>query len=147
MMIDWTSEPVSLPQWNVVLIRVALVMVSAHSSKTLAKTVGVSNRWISAPTLCLLAGTAQLWGVFPLTSVALHHSWPQSYTNLHISLLLPFLLLWLHCGAAWGGLGLHQSEFSRGIEPTQWIYTVKDFFIFIFRLPTVVVCTLERMRA
>jgi hypothetical protein len=33
-----TSQPVSQPQLNVVLIRVALVMVSVHSSKTLTKT-------------------------------------------------------------------------------------------------------------
>jgi hypothetical protein len=35
---DYTSENVSQPQLNVVLLRVALVMVSAHSSKTLTKT-------------------------------------------------------------------------------------------------------------
>jgi hypothetical protein len=35
---DWNSEPVNQPQLNVVLIRVALVMVSLHSSKTLTKT-------------------------------------------------------------------------------------------------------------
>jgi hypothetical protein len=32
---DWTSEPISQPQLNVVLKRVALVMMSDHSSKTL----------------------------------------------------------------------------------------------------------------
>ena len=31
MIMDWTSEPVSQPQLNVVLIRVVLVMVSLHS--------------------------------------------------------------------------------------------------------------------
>jgi hypothetical protein len=35
VIMDWTSEPVSQPQLNVVLSRVALVMVSAHSHKTL----------------------------------------------------------------------------------------------------------------
>ena len=35
MIMVWTSEPVGQPQLNVVLIRVALVMVSFHSSKTL----------------------------------------------------------------------------------------------------------------
>jgi hypothetical protein len=40
MIMDWTSEPVSQPQLNVILIRVALVMVSVHSSKTLTKTNG-----------------------------------------------------------------------------------------------------------
>jgi hypothetical protein len=35
---DWTSEPVSQSQLNVVLIRVPLVMVSVHSSKTLTTT-------------------------------------------------------------------------------------------------------------
>ena len=34
MITNWTSEPVSQPQLNIVLIRVALVMVSVHSSKT-----------------------------------------------------------------------------------------------------------------
>jgi hypothetical protein len=38
MILDWTSEPVSQPQLNVVLIRLALFMVSAHGSKTLIKT-------------------------------------------------------------------------------------------------------------
>jgi hypothetical protein len=38
MITDWTSEPVSQPQLNVVLIRVALVMLSLHSSTTLTKT-------------------------------------------------------------------------------------------------------------
>ena len=40
MIMDLTSEPVSQPELNVVLIRVALVMVSVHSSKTLTKTAG-----------------------------------------------------------------------------------------------------------
>ena len=35
---DRTSEPVSQPQLNVVLKRLALVMVSVHNSKTLTKT-------------------------------------------------------------------------------------------------------------
>jgi hypothetical protein len=34
-----TSEPVSQPQLNVVFVRLALVMVSVHSSKTLTKTL------------------------------------------------------------------------------------------------------------
>ena len=35
LIMDWTSEPVSQPRLNVVLIRVALVMASVHSGKTL----------------------------------------------------------------------------------------------------------------
>jgi hypothetical protein len=38
MIMDWTSEPVSQPQLNIVFIRLALVMVSVHSNKTLTKT-------------------------------------------------------------------------------------------------------------
>ena len=38
MIMDCISEPVSQPQLNV-LIRIALVMVSVHSSKTLTKTL------------------------------------------------------------------------------------------------------------
>jgi hypothetical protein len=38
MIMDWTSESVSQPQLNLVLIRVALVMVPVHSSKTQMKT-------------------------------------------------------------------------------------------------------------
>jgi hypothetical protein len=38
MIMDGTSKPVSQPQLNIVLIRVAFVMVSVHSSKTLTKT-------------------------------------------------------------------------------------------------------------
>jgi hypothetical protein len=41
MIIDQASEPVSQPQLDVVLIRVALVMVSVHSSKNLTKAVGM----------------------------------------------------------------------------------------------------------
>jgi hypothetical protein len=37
MIMDWTSEAVNQPQLNVVLIRVALVMVSVHNSETLTK--------------------------------------------------------------------------------------------------------------
>jgi hypothetical protein len=48
MIMDWTSEPVSQPQLNVVLIRVALVMVSVHSSKALRKT-GSSSVRLSLP--------------------------------------------------------------------------------------------------
>jgi hypothetical protein len=38
MIMDLTFEPVSQPQLNVVFIRLALVMVSVHSSETLTKT-------------------------------------------------------------------------------------------------------------
>jgi hypothetical protein len=38
MIMDGTSEPESQLQLNVVFIRVTLVMVSVHSSKTLTKT-------------------------------------------------------------------------------------------------------------
>jgi hypothetical protein len=38
MIMDCTSEPVSQPQLNVVLIRVALVMVSLYSKKHVTKT-------------------------------------------------------------------------------------------------------------
>jgi hypothetical protein len=41
MAMDWTSEPVSQPQLNVVLIEIALVMVYAHSTKTLTKTASL----------------------------------------------------------------------------------------------------------
>jgi hypothetical protein len=43
---ELTSGPVSQPQLNVVLIRVALVMISVHSSSTLTKTVGAPQKWI-----------------------------------------------------------------------------------------------------
>jgi hypothetical protein len=40
MIMDSTSEPVSQSQLNVVLIKVALVMISVHSRKTLTMTHG-----------------------------------------------------------------------------------------------------------
>ena len=43
---DWTSEPVSQPQLYVVLIRVALVMVSVHSSKTLRQIPKVTGPFL-----------------------------------------------------------------------------------------------------
>jgi hypothetical protein len=42
IIMDRTSEPVSQPQLNVVLIRVVWVMVSVHCSKTLTKTKGMA---------------------------------------------------------------------------------------------------------
>jgi hypothetical protein len=39
MIMDWTSEPVSQVQLNAILLRVALVIVFVHSSKTLTKTI------------------------------------------------------------------------------------------------------------
>jgi hypothetical protein len=48
MIMDGTSEPVSQPQLNVVLIRVALVMVSVHRDKTLTKTVPLYEEGIQA---------------------------------------------------------------------------------------------------
>jgi hypothetical protein len=43
MKMDWTSEPVSQPQLNVVIYKTDLVMVSVHSSKTLTKTTIVGK--------------------------------------------------------------------------------------------------------
>jgi len=43
MIMDCTSEAVSQPQLNIVLIRVALVMVSVHSSKTLTNIGGLQR--------------------------------------------------------------------------------------------------------
>jgi hypothetical protein len=43
MIIDWTYEPVSQLQLNVIFTRVALVMVSVHSSKALTKTLTQMN--------------------------------------------------------------------------------------------------------
>jgi len=52
---DWTSEPVSQPQLNVVLMRVALVMLSVHSSKTLRQhTTSGFLMWILGIKLRLL---------------------------------------------------------------------------------------------
>jgi hypothetical protein len=43
MIIDCTSEPVSQPKLNVVLLRYALFRVSAQSSETLVKTYPYTN--------------------------------------------------------------------------------------------------------
>jgi hypothetical protein len=51
---DLTSEPVSQPQLNVVFIRLALVMVSVHRSKTLTKTpINKKSYAIKYFSLCL----------------------------------------------------------------------------------------------
>ena len=56
---DWTSDPVSQPQLNVVLIKLTLVMVSVHSSKTLTMTPHFA--WF--PLRILRSGyTLSLWG-------------------------------------------------------------------------------------
>jgi hypothetical protein len=49
VIMDCTSEPVSQPQLDVVLIRVALVMVSVHSSKTLTGTVYLTVSCLLTP--------------------------------------------------------------------------------------------------
>jgi hypothetical protein len=43
IIMDWTSEPVSQSQLNVVLSRAVLVLVSVHSSKTLTRTGPLGN--------------------------------------------------------------------------------------------------------
>jgi hypothetical protein len=48
MIMDRTSKTISQLQLNVVLIRVALVMVSVHSSKTLTKTIPIMSGSVSA---------------------------------------------------------------------------------------------------
>jgi len=66
MIMDWSSERVSQTQCNVVLIRLALVMVSVHNSKTLTKTPTLAKSleiwlslwqasWISTPESLLTA--------------------------------------------------------------------------------------------
>jgi hypothetical protein len=59
MIMNWTSEPLRQTHLNVVLIKVASVMVSVHSSKTLTKTgsnhrihSGVPEQWRQSP-LCM----------------------------------------------------------------------------------------------
>jgi hypothetical protein len=44
MIMDWTSESISQPPLNVVLIRLALVMVPVHNSKTLRHLVSFTIR-------------------------------------------------------------------------------------------------------
>ena len=45
MIMDSTSEPLSQPQLNVIIIRMALVMVCNHSSKTRNKTEVSTRDW------------------------------------------------------------------------------------------------------
>jgi hypothetical protein len=55
------SEPVNQPQLNVVLIRVAMVTVSVHNSKTLTKTEFGTREWgISVIGLTMLL-SGRMW--------------------------------------------------------------------------------------
>lgn len=64
MIMDWTSETVSQPQLNVVLIRVALVKVCLHSNRTLTKT------WVFCLHVCLY--TTCMSGIFRSQKRVLH---------------------------------------------------------------------------
>jgi hypothetical protein len=46
LQVNWSSESVSQPHLNVVLIRVALVMMSVHRSKTLSKIAIMYSQWL-----------------------------------------------------------------------------------------------------
>ena len=54
MIMDSTSEPVSQPQLNVVLIRIALFMVSLHSNANPKIEVGTRNWGIAVIDLTML---------------------------------------------------------------------------------------------
>jgi hypothetical protein len=104
------SETVSWPQLNVVLIRVSLVMMSVHSSKTLRQSVWFAPNtklkslrsrafvfacgfWVcpwSCPVLCPHLGNHQLgWGAVTGDRCP--------FGCVHYLLFLPHMLLW-----AWG---------------------------------------------
>ena len=66
MIIYWTSEPVSQSQLNVDLVKIALVMMSVHSSKTMTK-MGVGTRYwgiyVIGLTMLLFRGM-RIWGLW-----------------------------------------------------------------------------------
>jgi hypothetical protein len=79
---DWTSEPVSQPQLNV-LIRIALVMVSAHSSKTLRHSLNLYKQTqgphcLPSPSSGITVSTAacgfshRCWGVWMQTLMCMN---------------------------------------------------------------------------
>jgi hypothetical protein len=85
---NWTSEPVSQPQLNVVLIRVALVMVSAHSSKALTKTRAQSQLGQSKiRVLQSYSIKSSVLGVWePFISSVLQRAWGSSASSTLSSL-------------------------------------------------------------
>jgi hypothetical protein len=71
MIMDWTAELVTQPRLHVVLVRVALVMVSVHSSKVLTKTEGeeLKSHWMPAIYEEWQSGASSTG----------HNGWPQNW--------------------------------------------------------------------
>ena len=91
MIIDWTSEPISQIQLNVVLIRVVLVMVSVHSSKTLILTLVFQVKYYLLPFPCwgLVLACVSHFHVLLVPSVSQNtYFWLNQY--------LMFISLWQH---------------------------------------------------
>jgi hypothetical protein len=99
MTMDWTSEPVSQSQLGVVLIRVALVIVSVHSSKTLTKTVDLQHLFLFNTATTLELREVELG--FEIMMLWGHgfHSWPVTrvFPVEVTESFVTYAILWLTC--------------------------------------------------
>ena len=92
---DRTSEPVSQAQLNVALIRLALVMVSVHSSKTLTKTPSKNFN----PELFLSKGNVGTKNGAETEGKAIKRLWDPSHLQTPNSNTIAHAILCLQTGA------------------------------------------------
>ena len=78
--LNFSSEPVSQPQLNIVLIRLALVVVSVHSSKTLTKTIYKGDKDVQCSKKNVLAKAKEC--VPGRSSLIVYEWFPTPISNL-----------------------------------------------------------------
>ena len=133
IIMDWISESVIQPQLNVVLIRVALVIVTVHSSQTLTKIpiwhwqFSLHRYCLATPLLCtcslaiyqITMSIAYEGGVFFLGAGA---------TDSRTNIMMFWVSVHIHLAQIWEIALYHCSQsgcsWSRPPESGPWCWTV-----------------------